>query len=269
MAGFWETFSNSARQSLGDYEQLKEQKRLRALQKLKFITENSDVGSPVDPTAAQEIADYAPEGNAFIKDGAYTGNLEQQRQAEFRKYMTENPEADPETVMRQGVSAGAVSGNSYGNYLNSVEAREARRQDLLLRLQEQRARQEDAQQHTMALRGMTQAFMSRNDGANAPDESKAWRQKWATNRKTYAPHGGPYNYLTQVLLNDPEMARQELSTIEGMEPDFDMDSPDPWNKYAGYVATNADTFRDKYGMKPEEIQALLTHVRKIGAKRTR
>lgn len=274
-SGFWETFANSAQNTLGDYEKLKEQKRLRAMQKLKFIMENSDVGSQVDPTAAQEIQDYAPEGNPYIQGNTFAGTPDQQRVAEFRKFAEENPDVDEDTYMKKGMTAGAVSPGSYSSYISGRNAQEARRQDMILRLREQKAMQEDRQanQENMVrlAAALRQGGRGGDDSSDPLMENKVQRQKWATARKTYG--GDPYSFITQRLLNDPSTAAQELAAYEGSnfsaEDEGLIDNPDAWQGYQNYhmrpdVRANSI---NQYGLKPNEYEALLSHIQGITNKK--
>lgn len=269
MPGFWETLNQNLSGVFEDRERLKEQKRLRALQKMKFLMESGDVGTPVSPDMAQEVADYAPEGSGMIKDGAYTGTPEQQRMFEFRQWMEQNPQADPDSMMTRGVSSGAVSPNAYSNYINSVEARKSREQ---IAEENRQSREEIARMNNdtrLDLASLRRSMSGGDTGSyDGLFENKAQRQKWAANRKTYSPYGGPYNYITQRLLNDPETAKATLAEDLQMSPDdIDLNQLDPWSKYYSHLSGNVNTVRDKYGMKPEEVEALLTHVKKIAAKR--
>lgn len=267
MPGFWESLQGNLSGVFDNYEKMKQEKRLRALQKMKFIMDSGDVGTQVDPETQEEITDYAPEAASFIKDGAYTGSAEQQRAQQFRELIKNRPDINQDELMREGLGMGAVSGNAYSNYVNSVEARNQRHQDLLVRMAEQRARQEDQQEHQRQMRGMYEAFS--RAGSGDPDalfENKTQRQKWAANRKTYLPYGGPYDYFTKHLLNNPESARSELAqTLQS--DDIDIGKPEPWEQYANHIQQNILNQRDTYGMKPEEINALINHIQGIASKR--
>jgi hypothetical protein len=268
MPGFWESLQGNLGSVFQDYEKMKELKRQRALQKMKFITETGDVGTQVDPETADDITDYAPEAASFIKDGAYTGSADQQREAQFSQLVQDRPDISPDELMQKGLGLGAVSGNAYSNYANSVEARNQRHQDLLLRLAQQKEMQEDRQSNQAQMLQLAAALRGGGSGGGGEEglfENKAQRQKFATNRKTYLPYGGPYDYFTKHLLNNPESAKAELSKT--LQEDVDISQADPWDKYYNHINQNINEQRDTYGMKPEEIAALLSHIQGIANER--
>lgn len=269
MPGFWESLQGNLSGVFDDYEKMKQEKRLRALQKMKFIMDSGDVGTQVDPETQEEITDYAPEAASFIKDGAYTGSAEQQRAKQFRDMIASNPDMAYEDILTQGAASGAVTGNALSNYFNGVESRKQSAELARERMQNQQTMQEDRQAHTLLLRGIIEAGMrDRSGGGDTGDlfENKTARQKWAANRKTYLPYGGPYDYFTKHLLNNPESARSELAqTLQS--DDIDIGKPEPWEQYANHIQQNILNQRDTYGMKPEEINALINHIQGIASKR--
>jgi hypothetical protein len=281
--GFWETFANSASGALGDYEQLKQQKRQRAIQKLKFIMENSDVGSQVDPQAAEEIQDYAPEGNPYIKDGAFTGTPDQQRVHGFREWAGQNPEADEDQFMTKGMTAGAISPTAYSSFQGRKVAAEQSRQNAIdraatqkelqqERLLQQQTSQEDRQANQAAMIRLAASLRQGNvDGGDGIFENKANRQAFAAARKMYG--NDPYGYITNTMMKDPAAMINEFKKLEGHEliDEAGLQKPEPWEAYRA-AHMNPDVREDnikKYGLRYQEYEALLKHMARMAeGKRT-
>lgn len=272
MAGFWETFSQNAGGAFDNYNQLKEQKRQRALQKMKFLTENADVGTPVDAETQRDISDYASEGSGLIKDGAYVGSPDQQREAEFRQYVNSNPQASPEDIMTRGAASGAVPAGTYGSFLSGQEARSQRMLELQMRLQQQKELQEDRQQQQMLMRGIIESGINSRRAQPEQDETadfygtKANRQKLVANRRMYG--NDPYGHLINKVFGDPASAAQALQ-MEG-EDEVDINRPEPWDNFLRNLDADPE-FRNNlmtdYGLRNQELMALQSHIKGIANKR--
>jgi NADH dehydrogenase/NADH:ubiquinone oxidoreductase subunit G len=268
--GFWQNFANNAGGAFDQYNQMKAEKQKRAQQKLKFITENADVGSPVDTSTQQDINDYASEGSGLIQDGQYVGSPEQQRTAEFRKYVEQNPDADPEAIMTRGAASGAVPAGTYGSFLSGQEARAQRMIELQQRLLQQKELQEDRQSHSRDMKGIAQAIASRGGGYDQGDGNefygtKANIQKLVANRKSY--NNDPYGHLINKVFNDPASAAIALSPND--QP-VDINSAEPWDNFIATIDGDPEVRQNlmtDYGLRAQELEALKRHMKRIADKR--
>jgi hypothetical protein len=282
MPGFWETFSQGAQGALGDYDRVRQDKRQRALQKLKFLTENSDVGSQVDPTAANDIRRHAEEGAPLIgEDNTFTGTPEQQRLHAWRQTVEQNPDMDPLELLTKGVGAGAVSGGTLGNALNTRDSLQFRQQNAedqrnqqYLMHQERMRNQQDLQQERMENQRTLRSMMSRGSGDSSEDYEMGTRadtQKWRANRRMFG--NDPLSYVRKNLLGTPEAAQAEL---EGVYSDLqrsgqsvpgmpDVNSPESWEVYSRYHSMPEVMLgkRDELGMTPQEYREYMNYIQKV------
>lgn len=272
--GFWETFAGGFQNALGDYDRVRQEKRARALQKLKFLTEAGDVGSPVTPEDADLIRRHASEGVGMIDENSqFTGTPEQQRLNQFREMVTSNPNMDPMQMLTQGTALGAVSPNAMSNYLNSVEARNSREQIAREQIASREQIANDRNETQLMLRSLINANRGSGGGQpqteDGPGGTNSDRQKWLARRK--ALNNDPYSYITQQVLNNPESALAEIRGAIDANPndELDINSPDIWDSY--YQSLLNPTERvdniNSLGLRNQEYDALLKHIQQIANKK--
>lgn len=276
MPGFWESLAPMVQSALSDYDGQRQEKRQRALQKLKFMTETGDVGTPVDPQSADLIKRHASEGAGMIgEDGNFTGTPEQQRLHAWRQSVQENPDMDPMQMIMQGTAQGAVSGNALSNVINANESRASREAIAREQIRSREDIANDRNQTQLELRNMINAAKG-SGGSSVPDEdyemgTRSDTQKWRANRRMFG--NDPLSYVRKNLLGTPEAAQAEL---EGVYSDLqrsgqsvpgmpDVNSPESWEVYSRYHSMPEVMLgkRDELGMTPQEYREYMNYIQKV------
>lgn len=222
MANPWEVFAQYGTRALNQWDEDKQAKRLRALTKIKGLMEYGDVGSPVDDSTLNDVSQYASELNSLFDPVSKTfkGTAEQQRINDFRNSI--DPNEDPDSLLRRGFTAGAVSPGSYANYVNSQESARTRMDDRIAQREFQAEQNElnrqqradlhaDSMENQRTLRATINANSNRNSELTAG--TRADNQKKLAARQRY--HGNPLTFLIKDYYANPQIVEAEKGEAGG------------------------------------------------------